>query len=91
MVPPQGGRKHPEQKLIKVNTKDILFIVSGAFVGLEDIIYDRLNEDYENGPKIGFGSIQKEKSKIELQDAIDNLDALSKKIIAENLIAAGKE
>ena len=56
MVPPQGGRKHPEQKLIKVNTKDILFIVSGAFVGLEDIIYDRLNEDYDNAPKIGFGS-----------------------------------
>lgn len=65
MVPPQGGRKHPEQKLIKVNTKDILFIVSGAFVGLEDIIYDRLNEDYENGPKIGFGSIQNDKPKID--------------------------
>lgn len=56
MVPPQGGRKHPEQKLIKVNTKDILFIVSGAFVGLEDIIYNRLNKGYDNAPKIGFGS-----------------------------------
>lgn len=65
MVPPQGGRKHPEQKLIKVNTKDILFIVSGAFVGLEDIIYDRLNEDYDNTPKIGFGSAQLEKPKID--------------------------
>lgn len=56
MVPPQGGRKHPEQKLIKVNTKDILFIVSGAFVGLEDIIYDRLNDGYDNAPKIGFSN-----------------------------------
>lgn len=65
MVPPQGGRKHPEQKLIKVNTKNILFIVSGAFVGLEDIIYDRLNEDYDDAPKIGFGSAQKEKPKID--------------------------
>lgn len=65
MVPPQGGRKHPEQKLIKVNTKDILFIVSGAFVGLEYIIYDRLNEDYDNAPKIGFGSTQKEKTNID--------------------------
>lgn len=61
MVPPQGGRKHPEQKLIKVNTKDILFIVSGAFVGLEDIIYNRLNKVYYNAPKIGFGSTQNEK------------------------------
>lgn len=65
MVPPQGGRKHPEQKLIKVNTKDILFIVSGAFVGLEDIIYNRLNKIYNDGPKIGFSNIQIEKPKID--------------------------
>lgn len=71
MVPPQGGRKHPEQKLIKVNTKDILFIVSGAFVGLEDIIYDRLNEDYDNAPKIGFGSVQLEKPKIDEEHLLE--------------------
>ena len=65
MVPPQGGRKHPEQKLIKVNTKDILFIVSGAFVGLEDIIYNRLNKIYNDGQKIGFSNIQIEKPKID--------------------------
>lgn len=42
-VPPQGGRKHPEQQLIKVNTQNILFICGGAFDGLEKIIGNRLN------------------------------------------------
>lgn len=42
-VPPQGGRKHPEQKMITINTKNILFIASGAFEGLEKIIANRLN------------------------------------------------
>lgn len=50
-VPPAGGRKHPEQSLIYLDTTDILFILSGAFVGLEDIIRKRLGQ----GPvKIGF-------------------------------------
>ncbi|MCS7299046.1 MAG: ATP-dependent Clp protease ATP-binding subunit ClpX [Spirochaetia bacterium] len=48
-VPPQGGRKHPNQKPIYVDTKNILFIVGGAFVGLEDIIMKRLGKN-----KIGF-------------------------------------
>ena len=43
LVPPQGGRKHPEQKLIPVNTKDILFICGGAFDGIERKIASRLN------------------------------------------------
>ncbi len=42
-VPPQGGRKHPEQKMIQVNTKDILFIAGGAFDGIEKKIAKRLN------------------------------------------------
>ena len=42
-VPPQGGRKHPEQKMIPVNTKDILFICGGAFDGIEKKIAQRLN------------------------------------------------
>ncbi len=42
-VPPQGGRKHPEQKMIKVNTENILFICGGAFDGIEKIIAKRLN------------------------------------------------
>jgi ATP-dependent Clp protease ATP-binding subunit ClpX len=48
-VPPQGGRKHPQQEYIKVNTDNILFICGGAFVGLEDIIKRRLK-----GNSMGF-------------------------------------
>ncbi len=43
LVPPQGGRKHPEQKLVKVNTENILFICGGAFDGIEKIIARRVN------------------------------------------------
>lgn len=53
-VPPYGGRKHPEQKLLKVNTKDILFICGGAFDGIEKNISRRLNTQV-----IGFGSEDK--------------------------------
>ena len=49
-VPPQGGRKHPEQKMIEVNTKDILFIAGGAFDGIERIIAQRMNTNV-----MGFG------------------------------------
>lgn len=42
-VPPQGGRKHPEQKMIKVNTRNILFICGGAFDGIEKLIAKRIN------------------------------------------------
>ena len=60
-VPPQGGRKHPQQEYIRVDTSDILFICGGAFVGLERIIQRRLGknvlgfraaEDREKGPAI---------------------------------------
>ena len=50
-VPPQGGRKHPEQKLVKVNTENILFICGGAFDGIEKTIARRLNTQV-----IGFKS-----------------------------------
>jgi len=43
LVPPQGGRKHPEQKLVKVNTQNILFICGGAFSGIDKIIARRVN------------------------------------------------
>ena len=49
--PPQGGRKHPEQPLLYVDTKDILFIASGAFVGLDDIVSKRLGAGKN---RIGF-------------------------------------
>lgn len=52
-VPPQGGRKHPNAEMVTINTKNILFIVGGAFVGLDDIIDRRLNK---NKSSIGFGA-----------------------------------
>ncbi len=50
-VPPQGGRKHPNQELVKINTKNILFIVGGAFEGLEKVIKSRSNKKV-----MGFGA-----------------------------------
>ncbi|HLF86564.1 MAG TPA: ATP-dependent Clp protease ATP-binding subunit ClpX [Nitrospiria bacterium] len=50
-IPPQGGRKHPHQDFIQVDTTNILFICGGAFVGLEDIIEKRLNKN-----SMGFGA-----------------------------------
>ena len=52
-VPPQGGRKHPDQKMIPVNTKNILFICGGAFDGIEKKIAQRLNAHV-----VGFDSVQ---------------------------------
>jgi len=57
-VPPQGGRKHPQQKFIEVNTKNILFICGGAFQGLEEIVERRIGKKV-----IGFGSDRKENIK----------------------------
>ena len=51
-VPPQGGRKHPHQEFIEIDTKNILFIVGGAFVGLEKIVERRAGE----GTSVGFGA-----------------------------------
>jgi ATP-dependent Clp protease ATP-binding subunit ClpX len=51
-VPPQGGRKHPQQEYIRVDTTDILFICGGAFIGLEKVIHRRLGRHV-----IGFGAI----------------------------------
>ena len=50
-VPPQGGRKHPQQEYIQIDTTNILFICGGAFVGLEKIIERRLGKS-----GIGFGA-----------------------------------
>src|SRR3546814_14803617 len=50
-VPPQGGRKHPQQEFLQVDTTNILFISGGAFAGLEKIIGDRLE-----AKSIGFGA-----------------------------------
>ncbi|NLA15396.1 MAG: ATP-dependent Clp protease ATP-binding subunit ClpX [Bacteroidales bacterium] len=63
-VPPQGGRKHPEQHLIPVNTKNILFICGGAFEGIEQKIAQRLNTRV-----VGYGQAEK-RDKIDLNNLI---------------------
>ncbi len=55
-VPPQGGRKHPDQKFIQVNTSNILFICGGAFDGIEKKIAQRLNTQI-----VGYGQLRKER------------------------------
>lgn len=74
-VPPQGGRKHPEQEFIHVNTQNILFICGGAFEGIERRIAQRLNTQV-----IGFGASEKQK--------VDK-DNLLKYVSAEDLKAYG--
>ncbi|MFM1950485.1 MAG: ATP-dependent Clp protease ATP-binding subunit ClpX [Actinomycetota bacterium] len=65
-VPPQGGRKHPQQEFIQIDTTNVLFIVAGAFAGLETIVGER------TGKKgIGFGSPLKEKA--DSQDVFKNV------------------
>lgn len=51
-VPPQGGRKHPHQEFIQIDTSNILFVVGGAFVGLEKMVESRTND----GSSVGFGA-----------------------------------
>jgi len=57
-LPPKGGRKHPEQSFIPIDTKNILFICGGSFSGLEDIISNRMGKS-----EIGFGAKEKIKEK----------------------------
>jgi ATP-dependent Clp protease ATP-binding subunit ClpX len=76
-VPPKGGRKHPNQEYIKVNTENILFIAGGAFVGLEKIIAKRLGRS-----TIGFNADDKEV-------AIHEKSALFSKIEPEDFIQFG--
>lgn len=59
-VPPKGGRKHPQQEFLQVDTSNILFICGGAFVGLEDVIRRRVGEK-----KLGFGAHAKNAKDVE--------------------------
>ena len=78
-VPPKGGRKHPEQSLINVNTKNILFIVGGAFEGIEKIIAKRINQN-----KIGFvGEVEKNIEEEDLLPFIQPEDLLKFGLIPE--------
>ena len=62
-VPPQGGRKHPHQEFIQIDTTNVLFIVAGAFAGLEKIVADRVGKR-----GLGFGAEVKSKAEIDTQD-----------------------
>jgi len=73
-VPPQGGRKHPGEEMIKINTKNILFIIGGAFSGIEEIIKRRLGEKV-----IGFSKSE---------ELNDNEDIISK-VKHEDLVKFG--
>ncbi len=80
-VPPQGGRKHPEQQYIQVDTSNILFICGGTFVGLEDTISRRLGRK-----SIGFGAVnegQRDKSLGELLDQVTADDLIDFGMIPE--------
>ncbi len=67
-VPPQGGRKHPNQELLQINTENILIICGGAFEGLEDIIKNRTGEK-----AIGFGSQIKSKEELKQYEIFQEL------------------
>ncbi len=80
-VPPKGGRKHPEQSLININTKNILFICGGAFEGLEKIIERRISQN-----PMGFGAEvrgKKSKSREKLLSQVEPDDLLKFGLIPE--------
>ncbi|MEG0373458.1 MAG: ATP-dependent Clp protease ATP-binding subunit ClpX, partial [Enterococcus sp.] len=74
-VPPQGGRKHPHQEFIQIDTTNILFIVGGAFDGIETIVKNRLGEK-----TIGFGTNNKK---------VDEDESIMQQIIPEDLLKFG--
>ena len=69
LVPPQGGRKHPEQKMIKVDTKNILFICGGAFDGIDKVIARRVNTN-----AIGF-NVNKEQQEMQRKNLLQFINA----------------
>lgn len=76
-VPPQGGRKHPHQELLRIDTTNILFICGGAFDGLEKIVENRLGAG-----SIGFNAEVKDKN-------VHNIDELLKKVLPQDLVKYG--
>lgn len=79
-IPPQGGRKNPNGDFVTINTRNILFIVAGAFEGLEKIIERRQSE---SGTKIGFGASIKE------TDSVPKKGKLLKDVRGEDLVKFG--
>ncbi|WAC93176.1 ATP-dependent Clp protease ATP-binding subunit ClpX [Mycobacterium sp. Aquia_213] len=76
-VPPQGGRKHPHQEFIQIDTTNVLFIVAGAFAGLEKIIYERVGKR-----GLGFGAEVRSKAEIDTTDHFSD-------VMPEDLIKFG--
>lgn len=79
-VPPQGGRKHPQADMIQIDTKNILFIVGGAFVDLDKIIEHRVKD----GTSVGFGNVAPTQAEKEQQAS-----KLLKKLQPEDLLKFG--
>lgn len=80
-VPPKGGRKHPEQPLVSINTKNILFIVGGAFVGIDEIIARRRKKTL-----LGFSKYDEEDARLkgaELLQVVEPEDLLQYGLIPE--------
>ena len=69
-VPPQGGRKHPQQEFLQVDTSNILFICGGAFAGLEKLIRDRSERS-----SIGFNAVVKSKDESRLSEVLHDVEA----------------
>ena len=80
-VPPQGGRKHPHQEFIEIDTSNILFIVGGAFVGLEKIVERRAGD----GNTVGFGA----KAPMSQAEKEANANKMLKKLQPEDLLKFG--
>ncbi len=76
-VPPQGGRKHPQQEFIQIDTSNILFICGGAFDGIEKIVEKRTSNS-----ALGFGAEIKNKTELELENVYS-------KVIAQDLVKFG--
>ncbi|MDQ4009170.1 MAG: ATP-dependent Clp protease ATP-binding subunit ClpX [Actinomycetota bacterium] len=76
-VPPQGGRKHPHQEFIQIDTTNVLFIVAGAFAGLDKIIEDRIGKR-----GLGFGAELRTKAHIDAADVLSD-------VMPEDLIKFG--
>lgn len=76
-VPPQGGRKHPHQELIQIDTTNILFICGGAFEGIDKIIEKRIDRK-----SMGFNSVVSDKHE-------NNIDVLLKQVLPQDLVKFG--
>ncbi len=79
-VPPQGGRKHPHQEFIQINTQNILFICGGAFEGIDSVIEKRLGRDRRG---MGFTA------NLDRKTGQDRIDELMKHVVHDDLLAYG--